>query len=288
MEMWLFSKLADGWDIRKDRTKEILNNYVARNPNQFAIIVATSVDTSMTLGSGIIDLLRLGDGLAKGTLGGAAQDTLRVIGVAAPMAKGLQLFKSWRNTRLTRLIFDVGGPRCSWISSTKALVQTGHKKSNGKLFASVDDLLAELRLSIGNVGGISLSKMTSHLRQIGAKIGAIREVSSVGQVVNHLKSDGSVLLVSLKCMKNGKLISGHAVYFYKTFLGRTRIMDRTGEYTSLTELVAKYRAFDAFIPRAFVPLENIFAKYLAPKGTTALTIEVLGVTHAHPETIVNN
>ena len=137
--MWFFTDFADWWDSQKNKSEEILDDFVSRNPNQFGVIVATSVYTSMALGSGIVDILRLGDGLSKGTWGGAAQDGLRVMGIAVPAAKGYQVTKSVGNIKLANLVLDVGGPRCSWINSTKALVQTGHKTSNGKLFASVQD-----------------------------------------------------------------------------------------------------------------------------------------------------
>lgn len=281
--MWLFTDLANKWDANRKQTEGILDDYVSRNPNQFAIIVATSVHTAMTLGSGIVDLLRLGDGVVKGTWRGAGEDSLRVIGVAAPAAKGLQVYKSFVNTKLAKLIVDIGGPRCSWINSAKALTQTGHKSTNGKLFASVQDLLDTMRVNMDNALGISLHNMVAKLNSIGARTRSVIDVSSVNQVLKYLKSDGSVVLVSLKGMKDGQRTGGHAVYFFKDHLGRVRIMDRTGQYQTLTELVARYRQFDEFIPRAIAPIDNIYAKFIAPKGTAILAIEVIGVSSINPD-----
>ncbi len=280
---WLFTELANKWDANRAKTEGILHDYVSRNPGQFAIIVATSVHTSMALGSGIVDLLRLGDGLSKGTWSGVGEDGLRVVGVAAPAAKGLQMYKSFANTKLAKLIVDIGGPRCSWINSAKALAHTGHKTTSGKLFASVQDLLSDMHVNIDSSLAISLNKMVNRLRSIGARAGSVVDVNSVAQVLRYLKSDGNVVLVSLNGMLNGARTGGHAVYFFRDTLGRVRIMDRTDIYKSLDELVAKYGQFDKFIPRAIAPLENIYAKYVAPQGTTLLAIEVIGVSNVNPD-----
>lgn len=280
--MWLFTDIADWWDTQRNQTEDILDDFVSNNPNQFGIIVATGVHTAMTVGAGVVDLLRLGDGVIQGTLGGVAQDGLRLIGVAVPAARGYKITRTMTNTKLANLIVDVGGPRCSWINSTKALVQTGHKTSNGKMYASVNDLLSRLRLNLNDVGGISLLEMTATLRTIGAKVGSVLEVSSVAQAMKYVKRDGSVVLVSLKGIKNGNVVAGHAVYFFKDYLGRARIMDRTGLYDSIGDLAKTYGQVDEFIPRAIAPLDNIYGKYMAPDGSAVLAIEVLGVAHSHP------
>ena len=284
--MWYFTELADKWDSRRDRAEEALDDYVSKNPSQFSILVATTIHTSMVIGSGVVDLLRLGDGAAKGTIGGVTQDALRVLGVAAPATKGLQVLRSAKNTSLAKLIVDVGGPRCSWINSTKALAQTGHRNFHGKLFARVEDLLGDLRVPLHEAGGISLINMTSLLRSIGANVGAVKEVDSVAQVIRHVKNNGSVVLVSLKGIKEGREIGGHAVYFFKNAFGQLKIMDRTGEYSTLAVLAQRYNV-EEFIPRALAPLDNLFAKYIAPRGTAVLSIEVIGVTSTDPEAILS-
>lgn len=280
--MWMFTEIADWWDTQRKETEEILDDFVSRNPNQFGIIVATSVYTSMALGSGMVDLLRLGDGISEGTLSGVAQDGLRLIGVAVPAARGYQMTRTMGNTKLAKLIVDCGGPRCSWVNSTKALVQTGHKTSNGRMYASVNDLLSGLKLTLNDVGVISLFDMVAKLKTIGAHVGSVLSVSSVAQVMRHVRNDGSVVLVSLKGLKDGREVAGHAVYFFKDHLGRTRIMDRTGVYENISDLTNIYSQVDEFIPRSIASLYNIYAKYMLPEGSAILAIEVLGVAEFHP------
>lgn len=283
--MWYFTELADKWDRQRKISEKHLEKFVEENPNLFGVITATAVHTSMTLGAGFVDLLRLGDGISKeGGLKGWGKDGLRLVGIAGPTGKGLQLLKSAKHTRLAALIVDIGGPRCSWVSATKALVQTG-KKVNGKLFASVDDLAKSVGVPIQKTGGISLQAMTNYLSKIGANVGPLKTISTLDEAAKLLPKNGSVVLVSVKCIKNGKDAGGHALYiFYDTF-GRLRIMDRTGLYKTLSEVALKYPV-DDFVPRAAVRLTNIYAKFVGPNGSSVLAMEMLGVVSEKPDTLL--
>ena len=60
------SRLADWWDEQKTETEQILTEWVQDNPQWWAVGIATAVQTSMDLGSGMVDVLRFGEGAAEG------------------------------------------------------------------------------------------------------------------------------------------------------------------------------------------------------------------------------
>jgi hypothetical protein len=284
--MWYFTELADKWHRQRELSEKALEEFVDNNPNLFGVITATAVHTSMVLGSGFVDLLRIGDGVTKeGGLKGWGKDGLRLVGIAGPTGKGLQLLKSAKHTRLASLIVDVGGPRCSWVASTKAMVQTGNKV-NGKLFASIDDLAKAVGVPLRNTSGISLQAMTNYLRQLGANVGPLKTINSLNEAAKMLPRNGNVVLISVKCMKNGQQVGGHALYTFYDMWGRLRIMDRTGVYESLAEVAKKYPV-DEFIPRKAALLTNLYAKFAGAEGAAVLAIEVLGVVTEDPDILVN-
>jgi hypothetical protein len=85
--MWIFTDIANWWDQNHRQSQQVLDEFVEKNPNQFAIVLATAAHTSMVLGAGLVDVLRIGDGVAQGTVRGATDDGLRLLAFAGPAAK---------------------------------------------------------------------------------------------------------------------------------------------------------------------------------------------------------
>lgn len=270
--MWVFTTIANWWDENHRQAETILDDFVERNPNRFAIIVATAAHTSMVLGSGMVDVLRLGDGVAEGTPGGVASDGLRLLVFAGPLVK-LAAARSSSAAKIAQLIVDPGGPMCSWVAATKALAQTRHR-TGGKLFASVEDLARAVGVPWEKVGGISLQQMAQNLRAIGANIGPLRFVSSMKEVSSMLRRDGGVVLVSFRVMRGGKEVSGHAMYAFYDHVGQLKIMDRTGIHSNIADIPKLY-GIDEFIPRSAMGISNVYAKYA--DGVSVLAMEVAGV-----------
>jgi hypothetical protein len=147
--------------------------------NQGVILAAVAGHTVMELGGSIVDLARLGDGIKSGTLKGWGQDTLRVVAIF-PVGKAAQVMKTAKGTVAAKVVADIM-PRadiCAWVASAKALRQIGHS-FNGKILATVDDLVKAVGIHPHNVGGLYMPQVTSMLRQIGAKVGPIRNVKSI-------------------------------------------------------------------------------------------------------------
>jgi|LakMenEpi03Aug12_release.lakeMendotaPanAssembly.Ray.scaffolds.fasta_scaffold3653504_1 hypothetical protein len=54
------SDFANWWDSQHKQSKDILDEFVQENPGWFGIGAATFLGTSMDLGAGFVDMLRLG------------------------------------------------------------------------------------------------------------------------------------------------------------------------------------------------------------------------------------
>jgi hypothetical protein len=97
-------------------------------------------------------------------------------------------------------------------------------------------------------------------------------------------------MMSVQGVRNGRGV-GHAVYGFFDTLGRFRIMDRGGRagaipelFENLEQLAAKY-GVASWTPRGIAMMENLFLKFVGPKGTATLAMEVLAITADEPETI---
>jgi hypothetical protein len=135
------SEIADWWDERRRASMKALDQFVDAYPNWFGVAIAGTVATTMDLGAGLVDVLRLGEGAAEGSVSGIAKDALRLLQVAPALGKAGRF-------ALARVVSDPGGGICTWIAATKALRQVG-----AKAFASVSDLAETAGLqSIKNLG----------------------------------------------------------------------------------------------------------------------------------------
>ena len=277
-QMATANDIAVAWEKERNRTENLLNGAVERNPNFLGVLIATSIKTSIDLGAGFVDVLRLGTGAAEGGLGWA-EDGLRVVGLVGPLGRGAKLVRSSQGARAARLIADPGGLICSWVNSTKALRHVGQK-----FFAEVDDLARAVLGSNPQIGGIPLSRMSNHLGSIGVAIGQVKKVTTVSQIKRMLPRDGSVVLISLRGVKNGKAAGGHAIYAFYDKLGRLRFSDRSGIYKRIDEIAARYSK-DEYIPRGAVHMKNLFMKFIGPKGTGTLAIAINSVIAPNDELV---
>ena len=186
---------------------------------------------------------------------------------------------------VARFIADTGGPNCFWIASAKALRHVGQKHKR-RLFVSVDDLAKALKMPANSPWKIpNLATGMSYLRRLGAKIGPIKKVSSVVEIVRILPRDGSVVMIAVHVMKNGKVVAGHAIYAFRNAFGQVRFMDRTvgravnsgtqGIYKNIDELAPVYGA-SALVPYEASIIRNVFTKTVA-HDAPKLVIPVLEV-----------
>jgi hypothetical protein len=267
--MWFFTDIADWFDEQKRQANRALDDAVESSDyNHNVILAAVAGHTIMELGGSVVDLARLGDGIASGTLKGLGQDALRVVAIF-PVGKAAQMMKTAKGTTAAKVVADIM-PRagiCAWVASAKGLRHIGHS-FNGKILATVDDLVKAVGVHPHNVGGLYMPQVTSMLRQIGAKVGPIRNVKRMRDVERMVPFDGSVVLFSVKGkdIKSGKPFA-HLVYAYREMggLGPVKIMDRSinkavhRPYSSLAELTEPYSTLSFDLSEAVV-LHNVFLR----------------------------
>jgi hypothetical protein len=249
------------------------------------MVTAATTKAFMTVGAGFVDLLRLGDGVKEGSLNGVGEDALRVVAIF-PVGKAASMLKSAKGLSVARFIADTGGPICFWVASAKALHHVGQKYS-GRLLVSVEDVAKALKMPMDMPWKIpNLATGMSYLQRIGAKVGPVKKVAATSDIVKMLPRDGSVVMIAVHVMRNGKVAAGHAIYAFRNNLGQVRFMDRTvgralptgatqGIYKSIEELAPVYGA-NALVPFEASVLHNVFVRSVAHEAPI-LVIPVLGV-----------
>jgi hypothetical protein len=280
--MWAASAIADWWDEQQRTAKEELDRFVENNPDLFGVVVATALAPAMDIGSGTIDTLRFGQGQSDGSSNGADNEDLRLIGLIGPLGRVAKIVHTRANAKLSRLIVDSGDGTCSWVSGTQALRQTGVKA-----FAAVDDLARALGKKIAGFDGIALSSLGVSLRQVGARMGAIRSVTSLVEIDHMTPNDGAVTLFSVfgKRVERGVLRQvSRALYAYRDNDGRLRILDPGSNaeesaevFDSLEEVAEKYALQVSWTIREAAVTENMFARFIDFSRTPVFALAVYAV-----------
>jgi len=254
--VWYFTEIADWFERNRAQSDDILDQWVDDSNYNKGVMVAASVTKALTtFGAGFVDLLRLGDGVKEGSLKGVGTDTLRFVAVF-PVGKAVSVLKSTKGVSAAKFIADTRGPHCFWVASAKALRQVGHKYK-GRLLAGVDDVAKALGMPPSDLWVIpNLASGMSHLRNLGAKTGAIRKITAVKDIARILPRNGSVVMIAVHVVKNGKFVGKHAIYTFRNPLGQIRFMDRTvgraikfgtqGIYKSIEELAPVYYSYMIF------------------------------------------
>lgn len=282
--------IADWWDKQHAMSKKALDQFVDENPNMFGIVVATAVATAMEVGKGTVDVLRFGEGMAEGTVGGVGQDALRALSIVGTVGKGAKIIKEViGRSRMVKLIVDPGGRaaalggggRCVYVSATQALRQTGQKA-----YASVDDLARELGMTIDDLGTSNASQLRAFLMKVKARIGPVLKFRDWKDVERAVPHDGSVVSFGVSWTGGG----GHRLYAFRDALGRVKIMDRGGKgalpevIDSIEDLVKRYRKPGVAAFNEGFEIKDLFLKFVGPKGLATLAMEVLATTTGDAET----
>ena len=291
--MWAASGIADWWDEQHRTAKEELDRFVENNPNLFGVVVATALAPAMDIGAGTFDTLRFGQRLAENGVEGTGKDDLRLMGLIGPLGRVAKIVHTGANAKLARLIVDPGDGMCGWVSGIQALRQTG-----AKAFAAVDDLAKALGKKIVDFDGIGLSGLVVSLKQVGARIGAIRSVNSLEDIGGMTPDGGAVTIFSVfgKRVERGLLRQiGRALYAYRDSGGRLRILDsgaQAGEmpqvFDSLEEIATKHALQVPWAIREAAATENMFAKFMDAISTPVFALAVYalaGMNRLENETV---
>lgn len=292
-QMFAVSDIADWWDDQHRQSKKELEQFVDGNPNLFGVIVAGTVATAMDLGAGTVDALRFGQGMAEGGVAGFGKDALRLVALAGPLGKGAKLVQTAANARLARLIVDPGGGICGWVSGSQALRQTGTRA-----FAAVEDLARALGKPLSELGGSRLADRVMLFKNLGARVSPLRPVKTLEDVAQMTRNNGAVTMFNIfgkRMGKQGLEEVGHAVYAYRDWLGRLRILDRGGGagkfgevFDSLGDLARKYGLQGEWALKEAAVMENLFAKCVGAVTAPVFAIDVYalaGVNRIEHETV---
>jgi nucleoid-associated protein YgaU len=272
------SELAEWWEEQRRTSMRALDDFVDAYPNWFGVAVAGTAATAMDLGAGLVDVLRLGEGAAEGSVSGIAKDALRLLQVAPALGKAGRF-------GLARVVSDPGGGICTWVAATKALRQVG-----AKAFGSVSDLAEAAGLqSTKHLAGAFVHELTPVLQKLGARVASLGKPANLEAVNASVRGDG-VVLFSVEWSSAGKQV-GHTIYAFRDSIGRLFYADRTGVVVrTLQELErfyagigsAKVYGTAAFVqgPRIMIVdglgvlCMEVLAKLAVPVETAAQTLEI--------------
>lgn len=233
------SECADWWEKRNREYHEELEQYVLDNPGYFAVFVATgkatAADFAMTMW---VDLARLGEGAAEGSVKGIVQDVFRVLNFI-PEAKVLQGSKTLLG-RAVQVLGNIGvwrkveGGLCLPIAIAQVLQRGGHAIGvglgaiadalgtplirifkQGAAWGAVEGALAKLGLQFSKFGGAGFKTFDELMKLAAGQAGPllVRIVNAAGE--------------------------GHAILIGRT-VGGIKIIDRYGIFNNLDELARYY------------------------------------------------
>lgn len=247
------SEYADWWDGEKRQSEKILNDWVQDNPQWWVVFLATGAQTSMDLGAGFVDVLRLGEGAAKGGVTGWGQDGLRVLMLLGPLARAggvasrflTPLLRSG-NLRVAVQVAGVDGP-CTFQAVNNAVAIMRGKN----LFVTVADMargmgtnLSKLKLGAGGLYELSawIDELVPFLRQAGVRVKEVGGLTQVEQVVALAQREtGPVIFAIRTTVRNGAGATEeilHSVIAMRTPTGAVQFADYGGKFVrSLPELV---------------------------------------------------
>ncbi|WP_262333352.1 peptidoglycan-binding domain-containing protein [Bosea sp. BH3] len=250
--MVALSKYADWWDQQKAQTETILNEWVQDNPQWWAVAVATSVQTSMDLGAGFVDVLRFGEGMYEGGVKGYGKDALRMLAILGPLGRAGGVLSRVLNMQMIRLavkVKGVSGP-CTFqaVNNLTAIIR-------GKsYFITVRDMAAAVGRPIGSLvrneaGNLQLSssveKAIEFMISQGIKVSRMAQAKTVKDVARLAETEDGVVIFAIRCVVKtpaGKLKDiKHTVIAVRDAVGQVRFADYGAQYfTSLEALVARW------------------------------------------------
>jgi hypothetical protein len=192
------SEWADWWDKQKKESGKFLEDFVDENPQWWAVAIATAVQTSMDLGQGMVDVLRLGEGVAEGGWRGYGKDFLRLLVILGPLGRAGGMASRFLNTGMMRFAVStkgVTGP-CTFTAANNAMDIVSGPGRN--IFLTVREAAKALGRPLSQVTKVGskfkiaawIDDLVPFLRSQGAKIKNLNNDSSVGcEVGKPCRSD---------------------------------------------------------------------------------------------------
>jgi hypothetical protein len=126
--------------------------------------------------------------------------------------------------------------------------------------------------------------MRQFLLRVGAKIGPVLKFKSWSDIEKAVPHDGSVMSFGVNFVRGG----AHRLYAFRDALGSVKIMDRGGKglfplvLDTLEDVAKRYgkKGIDSF--NEGFAIKDLFLRFVGPKGTATLAMEVLATTTGDP------
>jgi hypothetical protein len=240
------SELADWWDSQKRQSEAILTEWVQDNPQWWAVAIAGTVQTTMDLGAGFVDVLRFGEGMAQGGIKGFGKDLLRLLVILGPLGRAGGMVSRLVHLSRLRLAMQVGavdGP-CTFQAVNNAMSIL--KGTN--LFVTVDDMAAAMGKSLpeltktGNIYELAawIDDLVGLIRG-SARVKEVMGLTDLRQVVALAERESGVAIFAIRTTV--KTAAGteelrHSVIAVRNATGAVRFADYGGKFVnSLDQLI---------------------------------------------------
>lgn len=251
------SKIADWWEKEKAASERILTEWVQDNPQWWAVGIAASVQTSIDLGAGLVDVLRFGEGAAEGGWRGYGKDALRLLMLLGPLGRAggalsrfLHPLVRSGNLRLAVRVQGVSGP-CTFQAVNNATSITRGRS----FFVTVDDMakaagknLPGLPVKEGRVQLAAwIDKLVPTLTQMGVRVKVVSGFTKVDEVVALAQRETGPVIFAFRTVVRtaggGTREIRHSVIAMRTPGGSVQFADYGGKYfNSLKDLVSRWGA----------------------------------------------
>jgi hypothetical protein len=252
------SQLADWWDEQKRISERILTEWVQENPQWWAIGVAGTVQTTMDLGAGMVDVLRLGEGIAQGGLKGVGKDALRLLVILGPLGRAggmLSRMIHLRRLRFAVQVAGVDGP-CTFQAVNNAMMILKGKN----LFITVKDMAAAMGKHVSSLTkdkdglyqiGAWIDELVPLLRSNGAMVKEVKGLTQLSEVANLARRESGVVIFAIKStvirtvQKAGGITTTeaeeilHSVSVFRNSMGQIRYADYGGKVVNSLEQLIK-------------------------------------------------
>jgi len=245
------SELADWWDEQKRQSEAILTQWVQENPQWWAVAIAGTVQTTMDLGAGFVDVLRFGEGIAQGGIRGVGKDVLRLLVILGPLGRAggvISRLVHLSRLRLAVQVAGVDGP-CTFqaINNTLSILK-------GKnLFVIVEDLAAAMGRTVADLPttseglyqlGAWVDDLVPLIRQ-SAKVKEVTGLNNIRQVVDLAERETGVVIFAVRATVRtaaGEVETlEHSVIAVRNAVGAVRFADYGGKLVrSLDQLIARW------------------------------------------------
>lgn len=241
------SELADWWDRQKRDSESILNEWVEQNPQWWAIGLATATATAMDLGQGMVDALRLGQGVAEGGVKGFGKDALRLLVLVGPLAKGGAMLGRVAHTQAIRLAVttaDVTGPCTFTAANNAATIARGFARN---LFVLASDAAEALGKPLGSVAKLGskyklaawIDDLVPFLARQGVRLRELGRLRTIEDVTQAAASHDGVIVFAIEWSDAANAVHRHSMIAVRTLRG-VRFADYGGRFiSSLSELAAR-------------------------------------------------